>query len=215
MADDAGAPAGESSDQGSESQNEVVNSIPGEWAENDSYKDFFQEDGSFDFERFSETHEGMKALSPDVPDEYSFEFPENNLLDETDIQLQRDMAKDAGLTQSQYEQIVKFDMARLSREADAITAEAEGAKAELIKEWGGEQKFKANLAAAAKVAATIFGEDFAERADLGNDTQLIKGLFAIHKNLSEDNFKQGSSVNSDNRKIGVDGEMLFNYGNSG
>jgi hypothetical protein len=219
MTEGAGTAAAAGGEGGSESQ--TVNSIPADWAENEHFKDFYGEDKTFDFGKLSESYASTKAEvntlkenQPVVPDDYSFEFPKEGYpIDEAEIKLQREMAKEAGLTQGQYEAAVKFDIARYAQKAEQITNAAEEAKSELVKKWGGAQKFEANMAAAAKIGGMVFGKEFVEKSELGNDTALLEGLYLLSQKLSEDTFREGSSAGSDGRKAGVDGEKLFNYGN--
>jgi len=204
---------------------EVINTVPGEWAENDHFKDFYDADGRFDFERFgSEYTEAQGRLSdlsenqPELPasaDDYAFDFGDDPAypVDEVDVKLQRDLAKDLGLTQAQYEGIVKYDLARMARATEQIETEAKQTRDTLIREWGGQQKFDANLQAAAKTAVAIFGAEFAERTDLGNDPQLIRGLYLISQKLSEDTFKSGSGAGGE-PPLGDDGERRLVYDSS-
>jgi len=208
---------------GSGGQDTITNAIPEAWAQTDYFKDFYGENGSFDFEKFGESYSADKSkiaeLSqnqpqlPESADDYKFDFGENPTypVDEADVKLQRELAKELGLTQAQYEGLVKFDLGRVSRAAEEIENGAKQAREQLVKDWGGQQKFEANLAAAAKVATAIFGKEFADRADLGNDPQLIKGLYLISTKLSEDTLKDGSGTAS-GPPIGEDGEPLLVYG---
>lgn len=220
--DSTAAAAGDTGN-GSGSQtpsNEVINSLPGEWAQSDDFKDYYGQDGRFDFERFTSDLADSKAtLSelqkdrpavPETADDYKFDFGENPTypVDEVDVKLQREMAKELGLTQEQYDGLVKYDLARMSRAAQEIENEAQQTRDALIREWGGRQKFEANLEAAAKTAVAIFGAEFAERTDLGNDPQLIKGLYLISTKLSEDTLKSGSGTGAE-PPVGDDGERRF------
>ena len=228
MIDESGTAPAEGGES-SESTNEVVNSIPTDWAENDSYKDYFGDDGKFDFEKFGTDYASAKEsmnnqpVVPETPEDYSFEFPQTEeneptyLIDEADYHLQRAMAKEAGMTQAQFETMIKFDMARGAKMLDDVAKGSQEAKSELMKDkdWNTESKFQANMAAAANVALNVFGKEFAERHDdIGNDLQLLKGLYLLSTKLSEDTLKSGSGVESDPRKTGVDGEKMFIYKNS-
>ena len=223
--DSAAAAAGDTTGATDAPTEDVINTVPNDWAENDHFKTFYDEDGRFDFERFgSEYADAQGRLSdlsenqPELPatsDDYTFDFGEDPAypVDEVDVKLQRDLAKDLGLTQAQYEGIVKYDLARMARATEEIETEAQQTREALIKEWGGQQKFEANLQAAAKTAVAIFGAEFAERTDLGNDPQLIKGLYLISQKISEDTLKSGSGAAAE-APVGDDGERRFVYGGS-
>ena len=217
MADEgASTAAAEGGETGSESQ-EISNAIPTDWAENDTFKSYFGEDGKFDFERFTESHSTMVSKAenqpqvPETAEDYSFEFPKDYENDEADYQLQREMAKEAGMTQAQFEAMKAFDLARENKFLADMATEREESKKALVTKWGGSQNFEANMEAAANVALEIFGEKFAERNDLGNDTQLLEGLYQISQLISEDNLKKGSAVATPTRKKGMDGEAMFTY----
>ena len=223
--DSTAAAAGDTHDGPGGQPDEVINTVPEAWAEIDHFKDFYGEDGRFDFEKFgnefaevqsklSELNENQPEL-PATSDDYTFDFGEDPAypVDEVDVKLQRDLAKDLGLTQDQYEGIVKYDLARMARAGEQIESEAQQTREALIKEWGGQQKFDANLQAAAQTAVAIFGAEFAERTDLGNDPQLIKGLYLISQKLSEDTLKSGSGAAAD-PPLGDDGERRLVYGGS-
>ena len=215
MAEAAGTPnAGNSGDNGATAQSGFT--APPEWAEVETYKPFFVEkDGekSFDVHGLAKSYAETVTKIPVVPakaDDYKAELPKDFPVDEVDSRLQKELAKNLGLTQAQYEGIVKHDLSRFSRVADEMAKTVEVAKATLTKEWGGPQKFEANLAMARKAAEAFFG-DALKNHDLGNDPALIKGLYKIATKLSEDTLKSGSGSGADSRPVGIDGRPMIDY----
>ena len=190
---------------------------PPEWAEVETYKPFFVEkDGAktFDVNGMAKSYAETVAKIPVVPasaDDYKAELPKDFPMDEVDVKLQKELAKNLGLTQAQYEGIVKHDLSRFTRVADEMAKTVEAAKATLTKEWGGPQKFDANLAMARKAADVFFGKDAFKDHDLGNDPALIKGLYMIATKLSEDTLKSGMGSGAANRPIGIDGKPMIDY----
>ena len=121
MADQASTPAGESGNNGGATPISI--DIPTDFEQNEDFKPFFIEaDGAkkFDFQALSKSYMDTKQALPVVPetaDAYKFEYPKDWPLDADDTKQQREMAKAAGLTQAQYEAMVKHDMARVERVA--------------------------------------------------------------------------------------------------
>lgn len=221
MDGDGAAAAEGNTGEGSGSQ--ITNSIPSDWTENETFKGFFGEDGSFDFEKFSEDYNSKaeaaakleesnqnQPVVPEKPEDYTFDFGDDYPLDEADATAQRELAKELGLTQEQYEGIVKHDIGRAARAIEEVEQGAKEAKEQLVKEWGGNVAFEKNLKSAAQAAVTFFGKEFADRIDLGNDPQLIKGLYLISQKLSEDTLKQGAGAGA-GPAVGDDGEPRLIY----
>lgn len=218
MADEAGTPgAGDSGDNGAAAQPSF--SIPSEWASHDDFKDFFKEEGgskAFDFKALAESYSASRKAIPVVPetaDAYKAEFPEGWPLDEADRRLQREAAKEAGLTQAQYERLVAFDQARFVRAAEENAAEIAAAKEALQKEW--KQDFEANLGRARKVSEMIFGKEFTEASDLGNNPAFVRGLFTLATRMSEDTLKLGVIPAGDTRPKTDDGKPRLKFPSMG
>lgn len=217
MADDAGTQnAGNSGTEGAAAQNTGFQA-PTEWAESETYKPFFVEKDvvkTFDVNglatKYAETVQQIPAV-PAKADEYSFEFPKDYPVDEIDQKLQKELAHNLKMTKEQYEGMVKHDLARLARVSEEMAKEVEKAKGELVREWGGEEKFKANLARVDKAAEMFFGKGaFADDA-LRNNPVVIRGLFKIAEKMTEDTQKSGSGSGADSRPIGVDGRPIIDY----
>lgn len=217
MAENAGTPnAGDSGNQGGIEPISV--SIPPTWMEDENFKVFFKEENgakSFDLESFQKHYIETKQALPAVPetaDAYKFEFPEGWPLDEADIKLQRDMAKTIGLTQAQYEQIAKHDVARLANAADAEAKKHAEAVATLKKEWG--QKYDGNLTLAKKAAETWFGKGIGDLLDHESNPAIIKGLYSIASKMGEDTLRQGGAPET-NRPVGPDGRPRLAFKSMG
>jgi hypothetical protein len=214
MAEDAGTQgAGNSGDNGAAAQSGFT--APPEWAEVDSYKPFFiEKDGakSFDVHGLATKYAETVKQIPIVPakaDDYSFEFPKDFPIDEATLKLEKEAAKSLGMTQAQFEGMQKHALSEYARLSEEVAAKVEAAKATLTKEWGGPQKFDANLAMARKAADVFFGPGAFKGHDLGNDPALIKGLYMIATKLSEDTLKSGSGAGADSRAVGEYGTPIL------
>lgn len=216
MAEAAGTAAAAGGTTGATAQTPTGFQAPAEWAESETFKPFIKEDNGaklVDVQALGKTYADLQAKIPVVPakaDDYKVELPKDFPVDEVDVKLQKELAKNLGLTQAQYEGIVKHDLSRFARVADEMAKTVEAAKATLTKEWGGPQKFEQNLAMARKAAELFFG-DALKNHDLGNDPALIKGLYKIATKLSEDTLKSGGGSGADSRPIGIDGRPMIDY----
>jgi hypothetical protein len=216
MAEAAGTPgAGNSGDNGAAAQTGFQ--APPEWAEVDTYKPFFiDKDGSKSFDvnglatKYAETVKQIPVV-PAKAEDYSFEFPKDFPIDEAALKLEREAAKNLGLTQAQFEGMQKHALSEYARIAEEVAAKSEKAKAELVREWGGPQKFDANLAKVNKAAEAFFGKDAFTNEALTNNPVVIRGLFKIAEKLTEDTLKSGSGAGADSRPIGIDGKPMIDY----
>lgn len=219
MADDAGTQgAGDSGDNGAAAQ--IAFQVPTEWASNDDYKGFFTGEGdskAFDINALAGAYsEAKKAVPvvPETPDAYKAEFPDDWPLGDVDRQLQKETAKALGLTQEQYEGVVKFDIARLTRAAEEADVQMRQAREALQKEW--KQDFDTNLAKAKMVSDLVFGEEFTKSVDLGNNPAFIRGLYALSRKMSEDTLKIGGMpAGGDTRPKGEDGKPRLKFPSMG
>ena len=187
---------------------------PAEWAEAETYKPFFKEDKSFDVEALAKTYAETVSKVPVIPakaEDYSFDFPKDFPLDEAAIKLEKEAAKNLGLTQAQFEGMQKHALSEYTRLSEEVAAKSEKAKAELVKEWGGPQKFDANLAKVNKAAEMFFGKDAFTNEALTNNPVVIRGLFKIAEKLTEDTLKSGSGSGADSRPLGIDGRPILDY----
>lgn len=218
MADNAGTPAGESGNPGGTAPQAISVTIPDAWAADENFKGFFKEaDGKkqFDLSALQASYLDTKKALPAVPksaDAYKFEFPQEWPFDETDQKLFKETAQKHGLTQAQYEAVVKHDLSRMVRAADEAGAEAKKAMDALQGEW--KANFKGNLELAKKAADKIFGPEFSKRVDVGNDPAVIKGLYLIATKMGEDTFRQGGAPQV-GRPTGVDGKPRLKFQSMG
>lgn len=215
MAEDAGTPnAGNSGTNGAAAQPGFQ--APAEWAEVETYKPFFVEkDGAktFDVHGLAKSYAETVSKVPIVPakaDDYSFEFPKDFPVDEAALKLEREAAKNLGLTQAQWEGLQKHTLSEYARMAQELVTKAESVKAEFVKEWG-PQKFDTNLARVNKAAEAFFGKDAFTDDSLRNNPAVIRGLFKIAEKLTEDTLKSGSGAGADSRPLGIDGRPIIDY----
>jgi hypothetical protein len=217
MADVAGTPgAGNSGDNGAAGASTGFQA-PAEWAEVETYKPFFVEkDGAKSFDvnglatKYAETVKQIPVV-PAKADDYSFEFPKDFSIDEAVLKLEKEAAKNLGLTQAQFEGMQKHALSEYARMAQEVAAKSDTAKAELVKEWGGPQKFDANLAKVNKAAEAFFGKDAFTNEALTNNPVVMRGLFKIAEKLTEDTLKSGSGSGADSRPVGLDGRPMLDY----
>lgn len=183
--------------------------IPNEWAENESFKGFFQEtDGeagakvrSFNLDGLSKAYTDATAKIAALPalpksaDEYKFEFPEGFPTDSfaAEFKARQAFALQSGLTADQFSQLMSHDLGILSEKVKAHEAERTAAHDALKQEWG--PKYAENLAAAKKAIVAVFGEKIAQLYDPEKDTHpdIIRGMFTIAKGLKEDVVKPGGT----------------------
>jgi hypothetical protein len=119
--------------------------------------------------------------------------------------------KALGLTQAQFEGLQKHALSEYARMAQEVVAKSESVKAELVKEWGGPQKFDANMAKVNKAAEAFFGKDAFTDDSIRNNPVVIRGLFKISEKLTEDTLKSGSGAGADSRPRGIDGRPIIDY----
>jgi hypothetical protein len=218
MAEDAGTAAAVSGTPGGTEPQAINVSIPPTWMEDDNFKGFFKDENgakAFDLEGLKSSYLATKQALPAVPetaDQYKFDFPEGWPLDEADIKLQREMAKSAGLTQAQYEQIAKHDVARLANAAEAEAKKHAEAVATLRKEWG--QKYDGNLTLAKKAAEAWFGKGVGDLLEHETNPAIIKGLYAIASKMGEDTLRQGGAPEA-GRPVGSDGRPRLAFKSMG
>lgn len=218
MAEDAGTAAAEGGTQGGTEPQAINVSIPSTWMEDDNFKGFFKESNgakAFDLEGLKSSYLATKqalAVAPESPDAYKFEFPEGWPLDEADIKLQREMAKSAGLTQAQYEQLAKFDVARLTSAADAEAKKHGEVVAALRAEW--KTNFDGNFNLAKKAAEAFFGKGMGELLDSETNPNIVKGLYNIASKMGEDTLRQGG-LPAESRPIGIDGKPRLKFESMG
>ena len=217
MADNAGTAAAASGTTGAAAQPAGFQA-PAEWAEVETYKPFFVEkDGakSFDVQALAKSYADTKAQIPVVPakaDDYKFEFPKDFPIDPAVLKLEQEAAKKLGLTQAQFEGLQKHTLSEYARVAQEMAAKGEQLKSELTREWGGPQKFEANMAKVDKAAEMFFGKGAFQDDALRNNPVVIRGLFQISEKLSEDFLKTGGGgAGSSGRPVGIDGKPMIDY----
>ena len=196
---------------------------PSEWLENEIFKPFLKEENGvkrFDPIEIGKSYAEIKSQIPVVPakaDDYKAEFPENSPFDEVERKMQRELASTLKMTQEQYEGMVSHDHARFSRQFEEMVKTVEAVKSELVKEWGGHQKFESNMAMVRKAAGSFFGPEMAKLdllrvgSLLGDSKGFVSGLYAIATKLTEDTLKSGDGSGAGSRPLGIDGRPILDY----
>lgn len=155
---------------------------------------------------------GNQPVVPDTPEGYTFEFPSDYPTDEADLKVFRETALEEGLTQKQYEAMLKHDLARMTRISKSLEDNQKKVTSELHKEYG--DGFKANIEKANLVMKRFGTDDLAKRVDIGDDPGILKMLVEISKVISEDILvpnKQPPIVNA--LKTNTDGTKTLDYSN--
>jgi gas vesicle protein len=144
-----------------------------------------------------------------VPEKYAFEPPEGVEVDQSKIDVFGETAKEMGLTQAQFQQLVEYDIKRSaaalqdmsSQFSERINHWAEETKAD--KELGGEA-LDANLGLA-KQAIDTFGSpqlaklidapsaDNPEGLGLGNHPEVIRLFYRVGRAISESDLVTGDT----------------------
>jgi len=142
-----------------------------------------------------------------VPDEYTFDAPEGVQIDEEAFENFKGAAKEMGLSQKQFEALVKYDMERnqaAQQEAvDGWNERVNGwrAAARADKEFGGEN-YEANVKTAMaavnkfgdadlKALLKSPGEDNPEGLAIGNHPAMLRFLNRIGKAMGDPSFVAG------------------------
>lgn len=148
-----------------------------------------------------------------VPDQYTFEPPEGMSVDQEVLDAAMSVAKDAGLTQAQFQKLTEFDVQRTQAAqqaaVDGWNTRVQGWReaARTDKEFGGEA-YDANVKTALSVVDQ-FGdkdlkallrspsEDNPDGLAIGNHPALLRFLNRIGKKLGDPSFVQGDATTQD------------------
>lgn len=150
------------------------------------------------------------AKQEGVPDQYTFEAPEGHEIDQAALDAAMAAAKDAGLTQKQFDAMAKFDVERTQaaneQAVDAWNERVKGWReaARTDKEFGGPD-YDANVTTAMS-AVEKFGdadlkallkspsEQNPEGLAIGNHPAVLRFLNRIGKAMGDPSFVQGSEA---------------------
>lgn len=182
--------------------------LPESVKDNELFKDV---KGPEDLANLAVDLHGQVPQVPGSPDSYKFDdLPEDLPFDEADHAAFRKAAHDLGITQQQFEGLMKFDIGRMG----AFAKQLEGKVAEnmeaLRKETG---KTAEQIETEAKEVAKALGmEELAGRLDLKADPTFVKAMLKIRSVISEDHLKMGvlSSQNQEYQKAD-DGMPVLSY----
>jgi hypothetical protein len=126
-----------------------------------------------------------------VPENYEFEFPEGFNVDEETLNGFRQTAKEVGITQSQFEKIMGFEIERNQKMAEAmkndVRSHRQEAEEKLKADWG--EGYEKNLETAKRTINVYGNEDFnswLEDTKLGDSPQMIRLLNWVGSKLGED-----------------------------
>jgi hypothetical protein len=155
---------------------------------------------------------------PDKPEEYSFkkpaDWPENVPFAENMIPKVQEIFHKRGIPADQaqgiwndYHEVIKSEY---EQHAGVSEKQVQEGLAALKQEWGGEEKYAANIETA-KIAVREFGGDglvdFLNTSGLGDHPALIKAFANAGKGLREDGFVGNTSSSSTNTVEGAKAEI--------
>jgi len=136
---------------------------------------------------------------PNSPDEYQYQLPEQNKLDDATLKAFSDQAHKLGLLPKQAQGIIDYynGLAQQSEQSASMQQETARLEAETVlrKEYGPAYDNKIN--AAKNLATNTLGAEFLrdtvlqDGSRLGDNPQLVKAFATLAEKLSEDNLVQG------------------------
>jgi len=136
---------------------------------------------------------------PNSPDEYQYQLPEQNKLDDATLKAFSDQAHKLGLLPKQAQGIIDYynGLAQQSEQSASMQQETARLEAETVlrKEYGPAYDNKIN--AAKNLATNTLGAEFLrdtvlqDGSRLGDNPQVVKAFATLAEKLSEDNLVQG------------------------
>jgi hypothetical protein len=136
---------------------------------------------------------------PNSPDEYQYQLPEQNKLDDATLKAFSDQAHKLGLLPKQAQGIIDYynGLAQQSEQSASMQQETARLEAETVlrKEYGPAYDNKVN--AAKNLATNTLGAEFLrdtvlqDGSRLGDNPQVVKAFATLAEKLSEDNLVQG------------------------
>jgi hypothetical protein len=153
--------------------------------------------------------EGEGEAGDVVPEKYEFKSPEGVEIDPSKIEVFGETAKELGLTQKQFQQLVEYDIARSASAMQAMSTQyserishwADETKAD--KELGGEA-LNENLGLAKRAIETFGSPQLAKLIDapsatnpdglgLGNHPEVIRLFYRVGRAISESDLVTGDN----------------------
>jgi len=136
---------------------------------------------------------------PNSPDEYQYQLPEQNKLDDATLKAFSEQAHKLGLLPKQAQGIIDYynGLAQQSEQSASMQQETARLEAETVlrKEYGPAYDNKIN--AAKNLATNTLGAEFLrdtvlqDGSRLGDNPQVVKAFATLAEKLSEDNLVQG------------------------
>lgn len=136
---------------------------------------------------------------PNSPDEYQYQLPEQNKLDDATLKAFSEQAHKLGLLPKQAQGIIDYynGLAQQSEQSSSMQQETARLEAETVlrKEYGPAYDNKIN--AAKNLATNTLGAEFLrdtvlqDGSRLGDNPQVVKAFATLAEKLSEDNLVQG------------------------
>ena len=209
-------------DDGGEAIVNFIDSIPE--ADREGFGDFQGKT----VDEFVKHYKGLQDGKITVPDTYeaikSIEIKNQGNYDA----LTKFCKDDLGLTQGQFAKLLpamvqrdqavlnEFEKSMTDKNSESIEKEmakqADEAKVELTKEWGGDYDKK--TAAASGLVKALADEDFVNylsETGLGNDPRMLKAFYKLSTFISEDNFVDGVIEENDVRRDPQTGKPILKF----
>lgn len=183
------------------SQNDTGDPGDGNNGEGDSWLQSLSEDlqGNERLQNFQSVEDlakhalDLEGKVPQVPEDYEVSAPEGVELSDEAVNEFKEVAKEAGLTQEQFQKLVQFDADRFQTAQEAaqeqmqeeINQELESLKSE----WGNQ--FDAKVQTAKKALGAVADQgtyEFLDQTGMGNHPQMIKLFARLGERMSEDSF---------------------------
>lgn len=159
--------------------------LPEQFREHEYFK------GVENTQQLAEAYANARKGLPVVPEDYQAQFPDGFDLDEETFNGFKQAAKEAGLTQTQFERVVNFEVARSQRLTEQMRNDVrqhrEESETALKKEWGANYDQKLETA---KRVFNKFADDtirkMVEDTRFGDNPEVIRFMAKIGEVLSED-----------------------------
>jgi len=206
---DTGAESGDSGNEGAT----FLDSIANEDLRGNELLSGFE-----DVDTLAEDYVKLKGDAPVIPEkaeDYTISDDHKDVFqDEEAVNGFRAVALEAGLTQQQYDALLKFEAGRAASWLKSAQDKQAEAKKALQDKYGDE--LDAKIKGAIKVLEATGSKDLMERADLDQDPNFLRHLVTISELISEDKLETGGTGGGDDsRPLGEDGSPRLKYSSMG
>lgn len=186
-------------------------SLPEELREHE----YFQ--GVENTQQLAEAYANARKGMPVVPEDYSMDFPTDFDVDEEMYNGFKQQAREIGLTQTQFEKIMGFEIGRSQRVTEQMQNDVrqhrEQAETALKTEWG--EQYDQKIETAKRVFNRFADEkikQMVEDTKFGDNPEVIRFMASIGEVLSEDILIGGNTpTEPTGREVGIDGRAVLSF----